>query len=133
MGRLAFATILAFACGSAAAEWTAVGGNAKIFEAYADKGTIESVGGSVRMSGLYDFLMPDFSADGQPQSSTVVLREYDCPGRRVRLLAYVDYAGRMGKGRVISPPNAKGPARWEDVVPGALDEKFLDLACGKGN
>ncbi len=121
--------LLLLACGNATAEWTAVGGKPKIFAAYADKASIVKSGEGVQMSGLYDFLMPDLSADGLPQGSTVVLREYDCKDKRVRLLAYVDYAGRMGSGKVISPPGAKGPARWEPVVEGALDEAFLAVAC----
>ena len=125
--------VLLLACGNAAAEWSAVGGKQKIFAAYADKVSVAKFGEGVQMWGLYDFLMPEFSADGQPQGSTVVLREYDCTGKRVRLLAYVDYSGNMGAGKVISPPGAKGPARWEPVVEGALDDAFLAVACGKRN
>lgn len=132
MTRTALAFVLLLACGSAIGEWTPVGGKPKIFAAYADKASIRKTGDSVEMLGLYDFLMPDVSADGQPQQSTIVLREYDCGERRVRLLAYVDYAGRMGEGRVISPPGAKGSGRWEPVVAGALDEAFLAVACASG-
>ena len=132
MIRTVLVLVLWFACGSAIAEWTPVGGNPKIFAAYADKASIRRAGDSVEMLGLYDFLMPDVSADGQPQQSTVVLREYDCREKRVRLLAYVDYAGRMGAGRVISPAGAKGSGRWEPVVAGALDEVFLAIACAGG-
>ena len=129
MNLIALGFVLCLACGTAIAEWTPVGGNPKIFAAYADKASIRKAGDSVEMLGLYDFLMPDVSADGQPQQSTVVLREYDCRDKRVRLLAYVDYAGRMGAGRVLSPTGVKGPARWEPVVAGALDEAFLAIAC----
>jgi hypothetical protein len=129
MNSLAFALVLPLACGNATAEWSPIGGKQKIFAAYADTASIARSAEGVQMLGLYDFLMPDVSADGQPQGSTVVLREYDCAGKRVRLLAYVDYSGRMGAGKVISPPGAKGPARWEPVVEGALDEAFLAVAC----
>ena len=129
MKPAALCLVLSFACGSAVAEWTPLGGRQKIFAAYADKASIVKSKDGVRMSGLYDFLMADVSADGQPHASTVVLREYDCREKRVRLLAYVDYAGPMGTGRVISPAGAKGPDRWEPVVPGAIDEAFLALAC----
>lgn len=132
MIRIALALGLCLACGTAIAEWTPVGGNLKIFAAYADKASIRNAGGRVEMLGLYDFLMPDVSADGQPQQSTVVLREYDCREKRVRLLAYVDYAGRMGAGRVISPAGVKASGRWEPVVAGALDEAFLAIACAGG-
>lgn len=129
MNRIASGFALCLACGTAAAEWTPVGGNPKIFAAYADKTSIRKAGDNVEMLGLYDFLMPDVSADGQPQQSSVVLREYDCRDKRVRLLAYVDYAGHMGAGRVISPAGVKAPGRWEPVMAGALDEAFLAIAC----
>ena len=121
--------MIALICSPAAAEWTPVGGTERIFAAYADKASIKPSGTSVQMLALYDILMPDLSADGQPHGSTIALREYDCRGRRVRLLAYVDYAGHMGEGRVISPPGAKGPDHWDPVVPGALDETLLAIAC----
>lgn len=110
-----------------------MGGQPRIFAVYADRASVAATGDGVLMSGLYDFLMPDLSADGQPHASTVVLREYDCREKRVRLLAYFDYAGRMASGKVISPPAARGPGRWEPVVPGAIDEAFLAIACaGRG-
>ena len=129
MKRAPLGVLLALACSSAAAEWTPVGGKERIFSAYADKTSIAKTGNSVRMLSLYDFLMADVSADGHPHASTVALREYDCRLKQVRLLAYVDYAGNMGTGRVISPANAKGSDRWDPVVPGALDESFLAVAC----
>lgn len=129
MRRTSSGFLLALACGGAAAEWTPAGGNPNIFTAYADRASVAATGEGVQMWGLYDFLLDDVSADGQPHASTVVLREYDCSQKRVRLLAYVDYAGRMGSGKVISPPAARGPGRWEPVVPGAIDEAFLAIAC----
>ncbi|MEO8204489.1 MAG: surface-adhesin E family protein [Betaproteobacteria bacterium] len=131
MDRAALGWVLALVCGSAAADWTPVGGDGTIFAAYADPASVKPSADGVQMLGLYDFLMADVSADGQPHESTVVLREYDCRGRRVRLLAYVDYAGHMGAGRVISPAGGHGPGRWEIIVPGALDEFFLGVACAQ--
>ena len=129
MKRASHCVFLALASAGASAEWTPAGGEQKIFAAYADKTSIARTENSARMLGLYDFLMADVSADGQPHASTVALREYDCMQKRVRLLAYVDYAGNMGTGRVISPAKAKGSDRWDPVVPGALDESLLAIAC----
>ena len=129
MNRAALFVFLTLACANAAAEWTPVGGKPKIFNAYADTSSVRKAGDGAQMLGLYDFLMADVSADGQPHASTVVLSEYDCREKRVRLLAYVDYAGNMGAGRVISPARTRGPARWEPVAEGSLDEAFLAIAC----
>jgi hypothetical protein len=131
MTRPGLSLFLCLFCGNAAAEWSMVGGAQGIYSAYADKESVRKAGDSVQMLGLYDFLMADVAVDGQPHESTIVLREYDCQMARVRLLAFVDYAGHMGGGKVISRVGAPEPGRWESVVPGAVDEAFWKLACAK--
>lgn len=124
------ALALALVAASAAADWTRVGGDGRIHEGYADRDGIRPKGANVTMPGLYDFTRADLNPEGLPYRSTVVLREYDCAGRRVRLLSYIDFAGRMGTGAVVSRVEREG--RWEPVVEGALDEAFLKAACGAG-
>lgn len=129
MMRAELTLVCALFCGSAAADWSLVGGNQTIYSAYADRESVRRSGDSAQMLGLYDFLMADVAVDGQPHESTVVLREYDCRQQRVRLLAFVDYAGHMGAGKVISRAGAPAPERWEPVLPGTIDEAFWQLAC----
>ena len=123
------ALALALLSGNAAAEWTAVGRGDHIYAPFADKATILRHGSTVRMTGMYDFRKQDFTPDGKALFSTVVLREYDCDGRRVRLLSFIDFSGHMGAGTVVDTGDQ--PGRWEEVVPGALDEAYLNVACGK--
>jgi len=129
---LALTPALAFALlitsGDATAEWTAVGRGDAIFAAYADKTTIRARGANVSMFGLYDFRKQDFTPEGKALYSTVVLREYDCKARRVRLLSAIDFSGHMGAGEPVSTSAREG--RWEAVVPGALDEAYWNIACG---
>jgi hypothetical protein len=122
------ALALAFWCAGAAADWTAVGPGDYIASAYADKATIHKSGSMATMSGLYDFRRQDFTPEGKALYSTVVLREYDCGARRVRLLSSIDFAGHMGAGEAVD--SSARPGRWEDVVAGALDEAFWTIACG---
>ena len=81
-----------------------------------------------RMSGMYDFSRQDFTPDGKGLYSSVVLREYDCAQRRVRLLSAIDFSGHMGAGEAVSTSARLG--RWEGIVPGALDEAYWNIACG---
>ncbi len=60
--------------------------------------------------------------------STTVLREYDCDGRRVRLLSSIDFSGHMGEGSAVSTSKRLG--RWEPIVSGGVDEAYWDVACG---
>ena len=129
MIRSGLALLFALFCGSAAADWSLVGGNQTIYSAYADRESVRRSGDSAQMLGLYDFLMADVAVDGQPHESTVVLREYDCRQQRVRLLAFVDYAGHMGAGKVTSRAGTSAPGRWEPVLPDTIDERFWKLAC----
>ncbi|MFN0159666.1 MAG: surface-adhesin E family protein [Burkholderiales bacterium] len=112
---------------TAYAEWQLVSAEDGIFRAYADPDTIRRAGSGVRMHGLLDFVRGDFTPDGRALFSTRVYREYDCVARRVRLLAYVDLAGRMGEGEAVAMSDK--PGRWEAVSESSLDERYLSLAC----
>jgi len=79
------------------------------------------------MHGLYDFRRQDFTPDGHALYSTVVLREYDCAGRRVRLLSAIDFSGHMAEGAAVS--TSERPGRWEEVVAGGIDDAYLQFAC----
>jgi hypothetical protein len=122
---LAFALVIT--CGSALAEWTAVGSGDYIHVPYADRATIRRNGTMVRMSGMYDFRKQDFTPEGKGLYSTVVLREYDCSTRQVRLLSAIDFSGPMGAGTAVSTSDT--PRRWEAVVAGGIDELYWNAAC----
>ena len=121
------ACLLAFAGGSALADWTAVGNPDEIYAAYAEPASIRRNGGMVTMAGLYDFRRQDFTPEGRGLYSTVVLREYDCLARRVRLLSSIDFAGHMGAGDPVS--TSQTPRRWEPVHEAGIDREFLRFAC----
>ena len=112
---------------NAIAEWTPVGTGDYIASSYADPATIQRNGAMAKMSGMYDFKRQDFTPEGKGLYSTVVLREYDCDRRRVRLLSSIDFAGQMGAGAAVDTSARVG--RWEDIVAGALDESFWNIAC----
>lgn len=124
---LALALFSALFCCTAAADWTGVGRANEIYSAYADRDSIHRKGSMATMHSLYDFRRRDFTPEGRGLSSTVVLREYDCAGRRVRLLSSIDFSGRMGEGAAVSTRNT--PGRWEEVHEGGIDAAYLNVAC----
>ena len=128
MMRCVLGLLLALSSAGASAQWTAVGGGDYIHTPYADKSTIRRAGSMVHMSGMYDFRQQDFTPEGKGLYSTVVLREYDCAGRRVRLLSSIDFSGHMATGSAISSSARTG--RWESIVADSLDEAYWDIACG---
>ncbi|MEO8145318.1 MAG: surface-adhesin E family protein [Betaproteobacteria bacterium] len=121
--------LLALFSAGAAADWTAVGSGDYIYMPFADKATIHRNGPLATMSGLYDFRKQDFTPEGKGLFSTVVLREYDCAARRVRLLSSIDFAGHMGAGIAVSTSAHAG--RWEPIVEGGGDEAYWKVACAE--
>jgi hypothetical protein len=119
---------LALFSGAAAGDWAAVGRANEIYAAYADLDSIRRNGGVATMHGLYDFRRQDFTPEGRGLYSTAVLREYDCAGRRVRLLSSIDFSGHMGEGTPVSASDA--PGRWEAVHEGGIDEAYWTVVCG---
>jgi hypothetical protein len=122
------ACVLALAGGSALADWSAVGSANEIYAAYADRASIRRSGGTATMVGLYDFRRQDFTPEGRALYSTVVLREYDCVARRVRLLSAIDFSGHMGAGEAVLTSERAG--RWEAVHEAGIDEAYWGFACG---
>jgi hypothetical protein len=111
----------------ALAEWTPLGVENEIFTAYVDRESIRRQDGVVHMAGMYDFRKQDFTPEGQGLYSTVVLREYDCAKRLVRMLSYIDFVGHKGEGGVVS--QAKRAGRWEAVLEGGVDDAYWRVAC----
>lgn len=124
-GALSFFLVLTSS--TVLADWTKIASDKDIYSAYADKESIRRQGEMVRMQGLYDFRRQDFTPDGKGLFSTVVLREYACGTRQVRLLSAIDFSGPMGTGTAVSTSDR--PRRWEIIVSGALDEAFWNIAC----
>jgi len=110
------------------ADWTKISSDKDIYSAYADKESIRRQGDMARMHGLYDFRRQDFTPEGIGLFSTVVLREYDCSKRQVRLLSAIDFSGPMGAGTAVSTSN--DPRRWEAVIEGGIDALYLNFVCG---
>ena len=125
-GALSFFLVLASS--AVLADWTEISSDKDIYSAYADKESIRRQGDMARMQGLYDFRRQDFTPEGRGLYSTAVLREYDCAGRRVRLLSSIDFSGRMGEGAAVSTSDT--PGRWEPVLKGGIDDAYWTVACG---
>jgi hypothetical protein len=112
---------------AALADWTPVGRPNEIYSAYADHATLKRAGAIATMHGLFDFRRQDFTPEGRGLYSTAVLKEFDCEGRRARLVSAIDFAGHMGAGEPVSTSTA--PGRWEAVVEGGIDDAFWQIAC----
>ena len=135
MRRTALPAALAAAClmtlcGSAAADWVYVGGNATT-TAYFDPMAMRRSGdGMVQMLSLADLSSPQRpDPAAKPFLSSASQSEFDCGNAEARLVAYRWYAGNMGRGEVVYSDSAQED--WAPVQPGTLFAALLKLACNR--
>jgi hypothetical protein len=94
-------TLLLLSSGPAYAEWLGFGKDDQLGAVmYADPDTIRRKGEIVKMWSLFDFQIMQY-VEGIPSLSKKGRSEYDCAEERLRLLALVEYAGNLGKGKVV--------------------------------
>lgn len=121
-------TLLVLSSGPAYAEWVSVGSTDDGMTAYADPDTIRRKGEMVKMWSLFDFQIMQY-VEGISSLSKKGQSEYDCAEERLRLLALVEYAGNLGKGKVVYTDSIEQP--WQPVVPRSVDQALWKLVCDK--
>ena len=130
MKRLLMGLMLLVTAGGASAEWTRVS-DIDQFVQYVDIATIRRNGNLVKMWDLMDNKTVQTSpSTGKYYLSSKMQQEYDCKGEKVRILAFTNFSGKMGKGNVVyADGNVR--AEWEPIEPGSIGETLWKIACGK--
>ena len=104
-----------------------IGGYQSLGEMWLHLPTRSRSGNTVRIWILYNNLGP-VRESGTRSNRTIV--EYDCRGRRERIVHIIGYSGLNGSGSVV----ASGPVpvpRWDPVAPGTIGSDTVDVACGR--
>lgn len=109
----------------AQAGWTAVAENDDI-RVYANRATLLRQGDLVKMWSLFDYERAQDGKKGRYLSSQG-LDEYDCAGRRSRLLIVSEHSGAMGRGKVLATDRTEN--EWEAVPETGLMSRLWALAC----
>ena len=55
--------------------------------------------------------------------------EYDCDGKRRRVLTISEFSGNMGGGKEVN--RTSGESNWVPVDPESVVQSLLTFACGK--
>ncbi len=97
--------------------WVRVGGSPDRFDEFVDKQSITRRGDKAVVWTRRDF------AQGRGTAWNEI--EFDCPGRKETILAWVRDDGKSVSHNVDRPH--RGPAA---VEPGSLQERIFKLACG---
>lgn len=126
MKQLLWALLLAAV--PAWAQWTQVGVDAKALT-YADPATIRKQDHVATMTILVDFKNAQRAPYGPEYLSQKMQQEFDCAGRRTRVLEVASYAGQRADEDIVAAQDA--PGEWKTVAPQTLAEKLWNIACGK--
>ena len=127
MHKAVLTVLLAMASSSAMAEWVEIGGD-KTITLYADPATIHRQGNKVKMWGMGDFTIAEKFGD-KSYLSVKQQQEYDCKGKRLRILLATCHSENMGRGASVC--NDSKPHHWEPVLPVSFDESMWAIACKK--
>lgn len=120
--------LLAVVSSGAMAEWIAV---AKLEDGqlYVDSATIRKDGNMATIDTLFDLNKPFVNeANGKPQASQKLRTEYDCKGKRWRMLEYSWFTENMGKGRMVE--NFSNAYEFLSIPSDSAAEILWKIACG---
>jgi len=121
-------TLLLLSVGPVYGEWVSLGEDQEGMTTYIDPATIRRKGNLVKMWILFDFRTTQ-TVLGTSYLSDKALDEYDCAEERRRTLAFTNFSGNMGSGRVVHRDTDE--EKWEPVDPESIGLILWKLACGK--
>jgi hypothetical protein len=103
---------------------------------YVDPDTIRREGNLVTMWQLIDFKSMQGNAGMGPFGfgphrflSTKTHKQFDCAGKRLRLLAFTEFSRGMGTG--IPANGYVDSSNWLPVEPESINQALWGVACGK--
>ena len=102
---------------------------------YADKSSIHVVDGYVQVLDLYDQKSPDKTTDGKTYYSTTHVSQYDCLGKRMRMMEGAYYSSPMGKGamvgesKLVNKDGSLYPGQWKNPPPGSAFDIMMKAVC----
>jgi len=111
-------------------EWTAIEPHEHLSglqTVYIDLTTLRRDGPFVTFSQLTDFGWQQGGKVGRRFLSTKTQKQFDCPAKRYRLLAFTDFSGHMGTG--TSAAGHVDREVWLPVLPESLNHTLWELAC----
>jgi hypothetical protein len=115
---------------SAFAEWKELGSNA-VMVVYVDLDTIRDSGEKAQIMSMLDFKKPgDNPNNKQTVNSIVGLNEYDCPAISYRPIAFKEFSGNKGTGKVVSDNNTPD-SKFEPVINESWTAGVFNVVCQK--
>ena len=125
------ATSLFFAqTNSAYAEWKELGSN-DVMTVYVDLDTVSTYFDLTQIVSMLDFKKPGVNPENKmPVSSIIGLNEYNCPMISYRPIAYKEFSGNKGEGKVVSDVRTPD-SKFEPVESGSWTAGVFKSVCQK--
>ncbi len=110
------------------AAWKELGSNEQMV-VYVDIDTISDVGEKAQIMSMLDLKKPGVNPKTkQPVSSIIGLNEYNCPAMTYRPIAYKEFSGSKGSGKVVSD-NKTPNSEFEPVVSESWTAGVFNVVC----
>ena len=110
------------------AAWKELGSNEQMV-VYVDIDTISDVGEKAQIMSMLDLKKPGVNPKTkQPVSSIIGLNEYNCPAMSYRPIAYKEFSGSKGSGKVVSD-NKTQNSEFEPVVSESWTAGVFNVVC----
>jgi hypothetical protein len=116
--------------GNAFAEWKELGSNAAMV-VYVDVDTITTSGEKAQIMSMLDLKKPGTNPKNKETVNSLVgLNEYNCPAVSYRPIAFKEYSGNKGTGKVVSEVNSPD-SQFEPVVNESWTAGVFNVVCQK--
>lgn len=113
---------------NAFAEWKELGSNA-VMVVYVDLDTIRDSGEKAQIMSMLDFKKPGVNPNNkQTVNSIVGLNEYNCPEISYRPIAFKEFSGKKGTGKVVSDNNTPD-RQFEPVINESWTAGVFNVVC----
>jgi len=129
-----FTVIFAFTAmaplSNAFAEWRELGSN-ELIVVYVDLETIRDNGEKAQIMSMLDFKKPGVNpSNKQAVNSIIGLNEYNCPGISYRPIAFKEFSGKKGTGKVVSDNNTPD-SQFEPIINESWTAGVFNVVCQK--
>jgi hypothetical protein len=115
---------------SAYAEWKELGSN-EAMVVYVDLDTVRTSGERTQILSMLDFKRPGRNPSNKETVNSIIgLNEYNCPEISYRPIAFKEFAGNKGTGKVVSDNNTPD-SKFEPVINESWTAGVFNVVCQK--
>lgn len=113
---------------NAYAEWKELGYN-DIMVVYVDLGTASASGEKAQIMSMLDFKKPGRNPNNKETVSSIIgINEYNCPEMTYRPIAFKEFSGSKGTGKVVSD-NSTPDSKYEPVINDSWTAGVFNVVC----